>query len=166
MSKSIPEIIEPGRALLRDLKYSGFSCMEFKRDTRNGAYTLMEINCRNNRSGSLAVRCGINFPWIMYQHLVTGETRPQSGFRENVAWIEGTSDLARFFVSRSEERYSLREYIRPYCLEKVFAFLSLRDPLPFLKRTEFLLRQSVRQLTARLRFRHTKPVLVHSQPAK
>ena len=143
VSKQIPEVIEPGRALLRDLNYSGFSCMEFKRDSRDGQYTFMEINCRNNRSGSLAVRCGVNFPLIMYRHLAENRITPVKGFREGVAWIEGTSDLIRFFASRSEERYPLREYLRPYLQERVFAFLSWRDPKPFLKRTGFLFRSAL-----------------------
>lgn len=151
VSKVVPDIIQPGRALLRDLGYTGFSCMEFKRDIRNGLYVLMEINCRNNRSGSLAVRCGINFPWMMYQHLINGKTLVQQGFRENIAWIEGTSDIIRFFVSHSVEQYSFRDYIRPYCHERVFALLSLGDPLPFLKRTELLARKALRQFTRRLR---------------
>lgn len=150
VSKLIPEIVEPGRALLRALNYSGFSCMEFKRDSRTGIYTFMEVNCRNNRSGSLAVKCGINFPLIMYRHLAEGRIAPVRGFREDVAWIEGTSDLIRFFVSHSEERYSIREYVRPYLHERVFAFLSLRDPVPFLKRTEFLARRALSQLLRRL----------------
>ncbi len=30
----------------------------------------MEMNGRHNRSGLLAVKCGINFPWIEYQGLI------------------------------------------------------------------------------------------------
>ena len=166
VSKSIPEILEPGRALLRDLKYTGFSCMEFKRDSRSGVYTLMEVNCRNNRSGSLAVRCGINFPWIMYQHLVKGEITPQTGFRENVAWIEGTSDLVRFFVSHSAERYSIRDYLRPYLMEKEFAFFSFRDPLPFFKRTCFFARKAMKYLYRRLSKSSSKTPFSWVQPVK
>lgn len=151
VSKAIPEVIEPGRALLRSLGYTGFSCMEFKRDVRNGQYTLMEINARHNRSGALAVKCGINFPCIMYHHLINGEIVPKESFRENVAWIEGTSDIFRFFVSRSSEQYSLREYIAPYRQEKVFAFWSATDPWPFLKRTCFLARKVVKKITNLLR---------------
>ena len=150
VSRRVPEIIEPGRALLQDLKYSGFSCTEFKRDVRDGQYKLMEINCRNNRSGSLAVACGMNFPWIMYKHLVYGDILAHAGFRENVAWIEGTSDLMRFFVSRKAERYSLREYLKPYRLEKVFAVLSIKDPFPFVQRCWYLVRLVGKNLRARL----------------
>ena len=152
-SSYVSEIIEPGRAILRDLRYSGFSCMEFKRDVRDGQYKLMEINCRSNRTGSLAVACGINFPWVMYQHLVHGRAVSCNGFKENVAWIEGTSDVFRFLASRRDERYSLREYIRPYRMENVFAVLSISDPLPFLKRCQYLIGQGLKKIGNRLRGR-------------
>jgi D-aspartate ligase len=150
VSEWVPEIIESGRTLLRDLKYNGFSCMEFKRDVRDGVYKLMEINCRSNRSGSLALACGINFPWIMYRHAAYGDIVRCSDFRKNVAWIEGTSDLIRFFVSRRDERYSVGQYLKPYRLKKVFAFLSLKDPLPFLKRYQCLLQTAPKKIKARL----------------
>jgi predicted ATP-grasp superfamily ATP-dependent carboligase len=150
VSDAVPEIIEPGRALLRELKYSGFSCMEFKRDSRDGLYKFMEVNCRHNRSGSLAVACGINFPWIMYRHLTYGDIVSGSDFTRNVAWIEGTSDLVRSVISRKAERYTISEYLRPYRLKKVFAFLCIKDPLPFLKRYQCLIKLLLNNVKARL----------------
>ena len=136
VSKDVPEIIEPGRLLLRRLGYSGFSCMEFKRDARDGVFKLMEINCRSNKTGSLAVYCGIDFPWIQYRHLMFGEIERQGNgtFKENVYWIDFAKDMVMFFTSREEESYSLKEYVKPYLGEKVFGILSRKDPLPFLKR--------------------------------
>ena len=40
----------------------------------------------------------------------------------------------RFIVSRKDEGYSFKEYIKPYFKKKVFAILSIKDPLPFVKR--------------------------------
>jgi predicted ATP-grasp superfamily ATP-dependent carboligase len=134
VSKKIPQIIEPGRKLLRALGYQGFSCMEFKRDVRDGVYRLLEVNPRHNLSGSLAVACGINFPWIMYRDLVDKKKEFRTDFLENIYWIDLTKDVMRFFISRKEEGYSIREYIKPYLSKKVYAILGARDPLPFLKR--------------------------------
>jgi len=139
VSKAIPEIVEHGRLLLRNMNYSGFSCMEFKKDARSGVYKLMEVNCRNNLSGHLAVNCGINFPWIMYRHLMYGEINSAEDFKENVYWIDLDKDIFRFFVSRKEEKYTLKQYLQPYLGEKVFAISSLSDPLPYLKRISYLL---------------------------
>jgi len=138
VSEAVPEIIENGRRLLRKMNYSGFSCMEFKNDTRKGVYTLMEVNCRNNLSGWLAVTCGINFPWIMYRHLMYGEINRAGSFKENVYWIDLDKDFLRFFISHKEEGYSMKQYLRPYLGEKVFAISSLDDPLPYVKRITYL----------------------------
>ena len=138
VSKMIPEIIDPGRRLLKRLNYNGYSCMEFKKDSRDGIYKLMEINCRNNLSGALAVKCGIDFPWIMYKHLMWGETYYSSTFESDVFWIDILHDLVRFFVSRKEEKYRLKDYLRPYLSKKVFAVFNLKDPMPFFKRVSYI----------------------------
>lgn len=155
VSQKIPEIIEPGRLLLRRLNYRGFSCMEFKRDIRDGVYKLMEINCRNNLTGALAVSCGINFPWIMYRHLLYGENNPQNKikFPENIFWIDITKDILRFFASRKEEGYALRDYIRPYFKKKVFAILSLTDPIPFLRRCAYILEEIMNKVSDIIRLK-------------
>lgn len=134
VSKKIPQIIEPGRSLLSAIGYQGFSCIEFKRDSRDGVFKLMEINGRHNLSGSLAVACGIDFPWIMYQDLVNGHREPAWDYKENVFWIDLTKDIMRFFVSRKAEGYSIAEYLDPYLHKHIFAILDIRDPLPFVKR--------------------------------
>jgi len=134
VSKKIPQIIEPGRKLLKALNYNGFSCTEFKRDARDGVYKLMEINARHNLSGSLAVACGIDFPWIMYRDLIDNQKEYKTDFRENVYWIDLTKDAMRFFVSRKAEGYSLGQYLISYLHKHIFAILDIRDPLPGVKR--------------------------------
>jgi predicted ATP-grasp superfamily ATP-dependent carboligase len=143
VSKWIPQIIEPGRKLLKALGYQGFSCIEFKRDIRDGVYKLMEINARHNLSGSLAVACGIDFPWIMYRHRVWGEKISVKIFRENIHWIDLTRDVMRFFVSRKQEGYSFGEYLFPYWHKPVYAILDLKDPIPFVKRCLDILKKSI-----------------------
>jgi len=143
VSKRIPEIIEPGRKLIKALGYTGFSCMEFKRDVRDGVYKLMEVNARHNLSGTLAVACGIDFPWIMYRDLVEGRKETASGFREGVFWIDLTKDLMRFLVSRRAEGYSVAQYLVPYRGKHVFAIWDAGDPLPFVKRCADIVKKGV-----------------------
>src|SRR5262245_20492808 len=50
VSRRVPEVIEPGRAILRALGFSGYACTEFKRDARDGRFKLMEVNGRHNLS--------------------------------------------------------------------------------------------------------------------
>ena len=84
-SEVVSEVIEPGRAILSALEFEGFACVEFKRDARDGGYTLMEVNGRHNLSGQLAVRCGINFPLLHYRHLAEGVAPGAGAAGPNIA---------------------------------------------------------------------------------
>src|SRR5919112_5907299 len=93
VSEWIPEVVEYGRRLLRAAKFSGYSCTEFKKDPRDGEYKVMEVNARHNLSSLLATRCGLNFPWMQYQHLVKGLEPVQRNYEQGVYWIDVTRDV-------------------------------------------------------------------------
>jgi len=134
MSREIKEVFEPGRKLLRALGFQGFSCVEFKRDSHDGSYKLMEVNGRHNRSCHLAIACGINFPWIEYEHLVNGKLPSSIGYLKDVYWIDEFGDMACFAQSLKHDRSRCAHYATPYVRKHVFATFDLRDARPFLKR--------------------------------
>jgi predicted ATP-grasp superfamily ATP-dependent carboligase len=134
ISKEIPAVLDSGRRLLKALNYQGYSCMEFKKDPRDGHYKLMEINARHNRSSMLAVRCGINFPWIEYCHRLYGQLPESNGYRQNLYWIDMTRDLAAIGKYIKRREFTISGQLKPYLKSKVFAVLSLKDPMPFVKR--------------------------------
>ncbi len=136
VSKHIPELLGPGRKILKAVEYNGFSCTEFKKDARDGIYKLMEINPRQNLSTMLSVRCGINFPYLTYMHTLNGELPEwNSNYREGIYWIDIERDIAESIRSARIERYSLAEYLRPYLQPHVFTVNSVEDMSPFLKRS-------------------------------
>ncbi len=134
VAEDVPEIIEPGRKILEAMHYQGFACVEFKRDDRDGVYKLMEVNGRHNRSAMLAVRCGLNFPWVEYAHLVLGHAPQPTEYQRGVYWSDLLSDIKSSIKYRSVEQYSLREYLKPYINPTAFAVLDRRDIKPFVKR--------------------------------
>lgn len=131
VSKLIPQVMAAGRKMIAAVGLDGFSCTEFKRDERDGIYKLMEVNARHNLSGMLALRCGINFPYLSYlQALQRPLPEHEAGFAENVYWIdEGRDAKACFAALRRGPRPAL-EHLRPYFRKHVFASWSLTDPLP------------------------------------
>ncbi|MCZ7545989.1 MAG: hypothetical protein M5R40_21805 [Anaerolineae bacterium] len=151
ISKAIPEVIEPGRAILNAMGFYGYSCSEFKRDARDGVYKLMEVNGRHNLSSLLAVRCGVNFPWLQYQHLVHGETPSARAADTGVYWIDFTRDVGYSAMYWRKERYTLRQYLRPYLRPHVFAIWDRKDPRPFLRRCSHLVRVAFRSAFTALR---------------
>jgi D-aspartate ligase len=60
----VDEVVDQGLALLRGLSFHGVSQVEFKRDPRDGAYKLMEVNPRLWQWHSLAAACGVNLAHI------------------------------------------------------------------------------------------------------
>jgi D-aspartate ligase len=43
LSRYVPSVFEPARKILKQLGYSGYSSMEFKKDSRSGVYKLLRI---------------------------------------------------------------------------------------------------------------------------
>lgn len=134
VSKPIPEVVDAGRSLLRALRLEGYACTEFKRDPRDGRYKLMEVNARHNLSSRLAVRCGIDFPWLHYRHLLYGERPRAEGFEHGIHWIDLVRDLGFGLEHLGQERLTPAQFLAPYFKPHVFAILDVRDPKPFLKR--------------------------------
>lgn len=94
LSQSIeppPDMLENSLKLLRSLKWHGVAMVEFKRNGA-GKPMLMEINPRFWGSLELAVRCGVDFPYLAYQ-LMKGE-RPEAPRARDGAnrWLLGELD--------------------------------------------------------------------------
>ena len=147
VSRHVPEVLASGRRLLQGMGMTGFANVEFKRDTRDGSYALMEVNGRPNMSGMLALRCGTNFPLITYRDLVLGEL-PNTGvdreYEQGVYWINESADLRGAAASVKAGRLSFRKYVEPYVRTHTFAGLSASDPLPFLVRLVSKVRSTVK----------------------
>lgn len=57
---------EPAERLVREIDLEGIASVEFRRDSRGVPY-LMEINPRLWASVELAIRSGVDFPYLLYQ---------------------------------------------------------------------------------------------------
>jgi predicted ATP-grasp superfamily ATP-dependent carboligase len=75
-SIAIPgDIGDQSQRLIQAIGLEGYSEVEFRRDSAGTPY-LMEINPRLSASVELAVRSGVDFPYLLYQW-ATGEQIPQ-----------------------------------------------------------------------------------------
>lgn len=151
MSQHVPEVLEAGRKILEAMGFYGYSCTEFKRDPRDGVYKLMEVNGRHNLSTLLAVKCGINFPWLHYQHLVNGLIPEQTEYRQNFFWIDVERDLPylprRIFMGGESFAGAFSPYKKPH----VLAIYDSADIRPFIKRYTDFSRSAINHLFNRAR---------------
>ena len=147
-SSYIPEVIEPGRKIIQALGFNGFSCTEFKKDSRDGTYKLMEVNGRHNRSGLLALKCGINFPLIEYRFLAEGYVPTHYHFTKDIYWVDEFLDVSNSLIHYKNERLSLKEFFRPYIRPHICAIFDMNDPKPFAKRIYDMFQMAFKKLTS------------------
>ena len=102
-----------------------------KRDARDGRYKLLEINARHNMSSLLAVRCGVNFPVIEYQHRIRGELPRPRRQHEGIYWVNNLQDLAYSLRGWRTEGLSVSAYAAPYLGPHCDAILDWHDLGPF-----------------------------------
>jgi D-aspartate ligase len=128
-----PQVEQLTEELLHRSNYRGYFSIEFKLDPRDGQLKLIENNCRMPRSGMLAIACGVNFPWLMYQDLVLNQQSDVTQYKTGAYWIDVWSDISNSLFRHHQEEIRLRDYIGPYLSRnKVFADLNFRDLKPFM----------------------------------
>jgi predicted ATP-grasp superfamily ATP-dependent carboligase len=62
-----PDLVDVALALLRSIGWYGLAEVEFMEHPQTGEVLLMELNPRFWASIQLAVSCGVNFPYLLYQ---------------------------------------------------------------------------------------------------
>lgn len=128
-----PDVERLTEELLTRANYRGYFSNEFKLDPRDGQLKLIENNCRMPRSGMLAIACGINFPWLIYQDLVLNQQCDVTHYKIGTYWIDFWTDLYNSLFRRKQEEIRLRDYVGPYfARNKVFSDLKFGDLKPFL----------------------------------
>jgi D-aspartate ligase len=142
----IPEVTEQSIKLLRAINFTGYSCIEYKKDYRDGKYKLMEMNGRHNRSTMLAVFSGINFPWIQYSDLVLNKKYEQLNYKSGLYWIDFFKDIEGLPSKMIKKHGSIKAFLRPYFKSKIFADITITDLFPTLKRFYYILFLLVRRL--------------------
>jgi len=125
----LPEIEKAATSLLSYLRYSGVSEVEFKYDSIENNYKLLDINPRFWTWHSLGAVAGVDFPYLVWQaandEAIT-EVRAIAGHK----WVHMMMDLAAGAGEISRRRISLARYLRSLSRISEFAILSSDDPLP------------------------------------
>ena len=96
LSESVPvspELRRQAERLLTDVGWFGPAMVEFRVDAQGRAW-LMEVNGRFWGSLQLAIDCGVDFPWLLYQactgHDTNGPEQYENGRR--LRWLLGDLD--------------------------------------------------------------------------
>jgi predicted ATP-grasp superfamily ATP-dependent carboligase len=125
----VPEIVAPSLRLLAAIRYSGLVELEYKLDTRDGRYKLLDINPRIWTWSALGGRAGTDFPYLLWQ-MMMGKPVPEQTGRTGVRWVYMASDVLAAFHEIVRGRISLGAYLRSLRRPLQFALCAADDPLP------------------------------------
>jgi predicted ATP-grasp superfamily ATP-dependent carboligase len=132
-----PDIGERAERLVREIELEGYSEVEFRRDSTGVPY-LMEINPRLSASVELAVRAGVDFPYLLYkwacgEHLNEVKSYHAGGWMRHLGGDVATMKAAVQQRGRPGITPPVRA-ILDFCLSFFvpmrYDYLDWKDPLP------------------------------------
>jgi predicted ATP-grasp superfamily ATP-dependent carboligase/peptidoglycan/xylan/chitin deacetylase (PgdA/CDA1 family) len=144
-----PEVAQRSLAVLRALRYCGYGSVEFKRDPRDGTLRIIEVTGRTWYPHGLATACGINLPYLAYQHLLGRPVERPTRFVSGVKWIDEDRDLRAALRWRAEGRFDPRAWLASYRGRRVWAISAADDPRPGLHLARAWTKSALRAIRTR-----------------
>lgn len=143
------QLVERAVRLAESVGYVGFVGVQFKYDPRDDEYKFLEINGRFSVSVSLAQRCGINMPEMVYREFSGESFLRLPALRQNypsgiLLWwpLSDVVLLSQIRFYREPIRYLASLMGTGYIIEPI----SWRDPLPALITLRGLLAGTLRKI--------------------
>jgi predicted ATP-grasp superfamily ATP-dependent carboligase len=137
-SIAIPDDIgAQAEQLVREIELDGYSEVEFRRDSKGKPY-LMEINPRLSASVEVAVRAGVDFPYLLYQWANREQIDRVKSYRVGgwMRYLEG--DLLTTFQTISQRGRpgvtpafrAFAEFFGAFFIPAGYDYVDWKDPLP------------------------------------
>ena len=127
----IPVLEILGSRFLSAIDYYGLCEVEFIQDPRDRQFKFLEVNPRIWGWHTIAVRAGVNLPYLLYSDMVDKNVK-NGYFAEGIKWMRLTTDIPTVVSEVLKGRMHLKDYVRSWKGEKEFAVFSMNDPLPFI----------------------------------
>ena len=115
---------------LNQLGYHGLMEAEFKRDTQDGIFKLLEINARSWWQNSLPTKCGINIVFMAYLDAIGKEIKYTEDYEAGIKWIHFLNDLRSSI--KTSNNSTLKEWVSSLHGIKDWAYFSVDDPTPWI----------------------------------
>jgi predicted ATP-grasp superfamily ATP-dependent carboligase len=132
-----PIIQEIGLSFLKKINYQGLSEIEFKKDSRDNQYKIIEVNTRPWIQINLARRCGVDFCLLSYMDVIGKRVSTDENLKSGVKWLCLETDVYASFGSSGYIRNGLMtpmNWISSLKGEKEYAYFALDDLKPFLRK--------------------------------
>jgi predicted ATP-grasp superfamily ATP-dependent carboligase len=128
-----PAVAELGLRLLEITGHRGAATVEFRRDTRNGRFVLMEVNVRTVSGQQLVTSSGLDVPLLAF-HDATGRPVPVPGPVRRVRWLFLGLDFRAFREMRRQGAITTFGWLKSLFICRSFAYFAWDDLAPFFAR--------------------------------
>jgi D-aspartate ligase len=126
---STGELAAPSIRFLQAIDYYGLIELEYKRDSRDGRYKLLDVNARTWGYHTLGQAAGVDFPYLLFRDQM-GAPVEEVHARPGVRWIRLATDVPNAVRDIRAGTLRPRDYLRSLRGVDTEAVFSLRDPLP------------------------------------
>jgi predicted ATP-grasp superfamily ATP-dependent carboligase len=146
------QAVESMRLLLTGIGYRGIFSAEFKRDARDGAFKILEVNARPWWYVDFTARCGIDVCTMAYRDALEEQVPSISTYKVGRRLVFPYRDFFACLAMRRRKGLSIWSWFRSWlgAMQPVFQWA---DPLPAVAGTVEILAAAVRRRLARLLFR-------------
>ena len=133
------EVEDAARRLLKAMRYTGLVEVEFKYDSREMSFKLLDVNPRVWGWHSLGRRAGVDFPYLGWQHS-QGMPVDRIRGRTGVRWVRAVTDIPAVAAEMRAGTLSPAEYLKSLQGPVEYAIWAPDDPLPALLEVPLLAR--------------------------
>lgn len=119
-----PELIRYATKLFSQLGWYGVAEAEFKVDSRDGKYKLIEINPRFWQYLQLPIACGVNFPYLLYKTALEEDVECLTSYKIGLKYINPLKDLLSVPLNLYKYNFNtnvVREMVDSYRGEKTYS---------------------------------------------
>lgn len=125
----LPALEAIGERFLGAIDYYGLAEIEFKFDSRERVYKMLDFNARTWGYHSLGARAGVDFPYLIFADQIGMACRRYRA-EAGVSWMRLLTDLPTALLDMRAGRLHPAEYVRSLRNRDVEAVFSLEDPKP------------------------------------
>jgi predicted ATP-grasp superfamily ATP-dependent carboligase len=125
----VPKIKKITFDYLSHLGYTGIFEAEFKWDSRDGCFKLIEINPRSWLQNMFPTVCGINIVYVSYLDAIGEHVEYSEDYRSGLKWMHSTFDL-----QSSIEQYGIggiKDWVGSFNRTIDWPYFSVDDVLPW-----------------------------------
>jgi len=118
-----PELMEPTLRFLRAMNYYGLAEIEYKLDSRDGQYKLLDVNARTWGFHCLGPSAGVDFSYQLFADQI-GEAVQVCRGKPGVGWIRMVTDIPTSLGAIMAGRLDWRTYLhslKDFSTESVFS---------------------------------------------